>query len=99
MHLLEEMQQNLDEAHARASETERRLCHELEDYTYSWDREIGRPNNLSDTIWQMMQSGKRGRRTLLKKNSQKFWRTHQLKWNETAKAIKVWVEKEDDEIP
>ena len=53
--LLEEMQQNL-EAHARASETERILCLEHEDYMYSWDREVGRPNNLSAKNWQIMQS-------------------------------------------
>ena len=54
--LLEEMQQNLDEAHARASETEQRLHRKLEKYMYSWDRESGRPQNDSDNICQMMQS-------------------------------------------
>ena len=53
--LLEEMQQNVDEAHARASESERRLCQELEEFMYWWDREIGRPSNLNTKIWQMMQ--------------------------------------------
>ena len=52
---------------------------------YSQDRETGRPNNLSAKNWQMMQS-----------NFAKE-RTHQLGWNETAKAIKVWAEKEDDD--
>ena len=33
--LLEKMQQNLDEAHTKASEFERRLCQELEEWTYS----------------------------------------------------------------
>ena len=56
--LLEEMQQNVNEAQERASESERSLCWELEDYLYSWEREIGRPNNLSAKILQMMQSNK-----------------------------------------
>ena len=34
---LEEMQQNVDEAHARASESERSLCRELEEDMYPWD--------------------------------------------------------------
>ena len=48
--LLEEMQQNVDQAQERASESERSLCRELE-------------------------------------------------WNETAKSIRVWAEKEEDESP
>ena len=54
--LPEEVQQNLGEAHARASETERRLCQELENYMYSWDREVGspkqpqRPNLANDAM-------------------------------------------------
>ena len=53
---LEEMQQNVDEAQEPASESEWTLCRELEEYMYSWDREIGRPHNLRTKIWQMMQS-------------------------------------------
>ena len=41
--LLQEMQQNLDEAHARASETERKMCRECGEYTHSWEQELGRP--------------------------------------------------------
>ena len=38
------------------SESERSLCRELEEFMYSWEREIERPNNLSTKIWQIMQS-------------------------------------------
>ena len=54
--LLEEVRQNADEAQERASESERSLCRELEEFMYSWEPEIGRTNNLSTKIWQMMQS-------------------------------------------
>ena len=54
--VLEEMQENVDEAHAGGSEAEQRLCREPEVYTYSWDRGSGRPQNISDILWEMMQS-------------------------------------------
>ena len=38
---LEKMQQNLEEAHARASETDRKLCRELGEYIQSWEKELG----------------------------------------------------------
>ena len=87
--LLEEMQRNLDEAHARPCETERRLYQELEEYMYSWEREVGGPNNLSAKIWQMMQS-----------NSTKSLNLESLLgWNDPTISTKVWAEKEDDESP
>ena len=50
--LLEEMQQTVEEAQERASESEWSLCRELEEQMYSWDREIGRPHNLSTKTWK-----------------------------------------------
>ena len=50
--LLEEMQQNLEEAHARASETERKLYRELGEYTHSWEKALERPHYIMDKIWQ-----------------------------------------------
>ena len=91
------MQQDLGEAHARASETERRLCQELEEFMYSWDREIGRPNNFSAGIWQRMQSNNTKSDNLESDFADILEKTHQLGWNETAKEIGVWAEKEDDE--
>ena len=41
--LLENMQQNVDEAHAKASETKRRFYREIEEDLYSLDQEFGRP--------------------------------------------------------
>ena len=46
--LLEEIQQNFDEAHARASETEQELCRELGEYMHSWDQELERPHYIMD---------------------------------------------------
>ena len=85
--LLEEMQQNVDEAHAIAFESERRSCQELEEVMCAWEREIGRPNNLSTKIWQMMQSNNAKSDNLESDFTEILERTHQLEWHETAKAI------------
>ena len=50
------MQQNVEEAHAKASETERKLCRKLGDSVYSWEQELVRPHHIMDKMWQMMQS-------------------------------------------
>ena len=54
--LIEEMQRNLDEAQARASETEPKLGCVLGEYTYSYEKEMGRTDYIMDKMWQMMQS-------------------------------------------
>ena len=90
-----EMQQNGDEAQERPCESERILCRELEEYMYSWDREIGRPHNLSTKIWQMMQSNNTKSHKLESDFTETLEETHLLGWNETAKTIKV----EEDESP
>ena len=74
----------MNEAYARASETEQRLCRELEEYTYSWGREFGRPQNICDKFWQMMQSNNA--------KSENFEK-------ESAKTTRVSTEKEDDKSP
>ena len=56
------MQRNLDEAQARASETERKLGRVLGEYISSNDKERGRPHYIMDKMWQMMQS--KGTKTL-----------------------------------
>ena len=54
--LLEEMQRNLDEAQARASETERTLGRVLGEYIYFYGKEMERPQYIMDKMWQMIQS-------------------------------------------
>ena len=63
-----------------------------------WHREIGRPNNLSAQIRQMMQSHDTKSGYLEKAFTEIPERTRQLGWNETAKAIRVRAEKEYDEV-
>ena len=87
--LLEEKQQNLDEAHAKASETEQRLYLELEEYMFSWDREFGRTTEPHRETWQMMQSNNTMSQNLETDFAEILERTHQLEWNGTAKAIRV----------
>ena len=66
---------------------------------YSWDREIGRSNNFSTKIWQMMQSNSTKSDNLESDFADIQEKAHQLEWNETAKSIRVWAEKEEDESP
>ena len=54
--LLDDMQQHVDEADAKATETRSRLYREYNEYMHSWDQELGRPHNIMDKVWQMMQS-------------------------------------------
>ena len=54
--LIEEVQRNLDEAQARASENERKLGRVLGEYMYSNEKEMERPHYIMDKMWQMMQS-------------------------------------------
>ena len=51
--LMEEMQRNLDEARARASEKEGRV---LGEFIFSSAKEMVRPHCIMDKMWQMMQS-------------------------------------------
>ena len=66
---------------------------------FSWDREIARPHNLSAKIWQMMQSNNTKSDNLEGDFAENLEKTHQPGWNETAKAIRVCDEKEEDESP
>ena len=50
--LLEEMQQNVDEAQERTSESGRSLCRELEEYVYSWT------DKLEDRTTSVRKSGR-----------------------------------------
>ena len=97
--LLEEMQRNVGEEQERACESERSLCRELEEYVYSWEREIGRPHNLSTKIWQMVQCNITKSDNLESDFTEILEKTHLLVWKETAKTIRVWDEKKEDESP
>ena len=54
--LLYDMQQILDEADAKITETRSRLYPEIKKYMHSWDQELGRSHHIMDKMWQMMQS-------------------------------------------
>ena len=97
--LLEGMQQHVDEAQERACESERSLCRELAEYMYSWERENGIPHDFCTKNWQMMQSNNTKSDKLESDFTEILERMHQLVWKETAKTIRVWAEKEEDESP
>ena len=69
----------------------------VQEYMHSWEREIGRPNNLGTNIWQMMQSNNTKYDNLESNSTEILENTHLLGWNETAKSVRVWAEKEEDE--
>ena len=54
--LVEEMQRNLDEAQARSYETERKLDRVLGEYVDFSEKEMGRPHNIMNKMWQVMPS-------------------------------------------
>ena len=54
--LLDDMQQNVDEADAKDTEPRSRLYRDINEYMHSWDQELGRPQHIMDKMWQMMHS-------------------------------------------
>ena len=95
--LQEEMQRNVEEAQERVWESEENLCRELEESMYSLEREIGRPNNSSTKIWQMMQGNSAKSENLESDFTEILEKTRLLGWNENTKSIRVRAEKEEDE--
>ena len=66
---------------------------------YSWDRGSGRPQNISDKLWQLMQSNDTNSENLDKDFAEILEKAHQVGWNESAKVSRVWAEKNDDDSP
>ena len=88
--LLEEMQQNVDEAEAKVAETRRRLFREINECMHSWDQELGRPHNIMDKVWQMMQSNDTKTMNL---NEELMSKAQQTGWKGSTKNNKVLVRK------
>ena len=66
---------------------------------FSWDREFGRPQNISDKIWQMMQRNDTKSENLDKDFAETRERAQQIGWNETLKTSKIWAERNHDDSP
>ena len=60
---------------------------------YSWDRGSGRPQNICDKLWQMMQSSDTKSENFDKDVAEILVKAHQIGWNESSKVSRVWVEK------
>ena len=95
--LNEEMQQNLEVAHARASETARKLCRVLGDYIHSWEQELERPRYVMDKMWQNVQSNGAKTMNLDKDIEEILNKAKQTGWNGSTKTTRVWTEKEEDD--
>ena len=84
--LAEEMQRNIDEAQARASETERKLDRVHGEYIYSYGKEMGRPRYIMDEMWQMMQSKDTKTLNLDKDFDEIMNKVKQAGWNDSTKT-------------
>ena len=93
--LIEEMQRNLDEAQARASETERKLGRVLGEYKNSHEKEMVRPRYIMDKMWQMMQC--KETKTLNLDLEEIVNNVKQAGWNESTKTKRFWTQDEDED--
>ena len=99
MHLLKKMQQNLDEAHAEASETERKLRRELGEYIHLWEREFERPRYIMDKMWQLMQSNDTRTMNLNEDFEELLNRAQQTGWDGRTKTRRFWTVQEEEDNP
>ena len=90
------MQHNL-EAHARASEKERKLCRVLGDYKHPWEQELERPHYVMDKMWQMMQSNDTKRMNLDKDLEELLNKPKQTGWNGSPKTTTFWAEEKEND--
>ena len=91
--LIEELQRNLDEAQARACETERKLGRVLGEYIYSYEKERVRAHYIMDKMRQMMQSKDTETLNLDKDSEEIMNKVKQAWWNESTKTKRFWKEK------
>ena len=94
--LIEEMRQNLEEAHPRASETERKLCLKFGEYMHSWNQELERPHYVMNDMWRMMQSNDTKTMNLDKDFEELLKKAKQTGWNGSTKTTRFWAEEIED---
>ena len=80
------MQQQFEEAHARASETERKLCRVFGDYIH----------HVMENMWQMMQSNDTKTMNLDKDFEDILNKAKQTGWNGSTQSTRLWAEEEHD---
>ena len=88
------MQQNVDEAEAKVTETRRRLYREINEYTHPRDQELGRPHHIMDKMWQMMQSNDTETTYLDKDFEEMLNKAKQTGWNGSTNTTRFWAEEE-----
>ena len=86
-----------EETHARASETERKLCRVLGDYIHSWEQELERPRYVMDKMWQNVPSNDAKTMNLDKDIEEILNMAKQTGWNGSTKTTRVRTEKEEDD--
>ena len=85
------MQQNVDEADAKITETRSCFDCEINNKMHSWDRELGGLHHIMDKMWQMMQSN--DTKTMnLDKDFQEM-----VGWNGSTKTTWFWADEEEQD--
>ena len=87
--------QHLEEAHARASETELKQCRVLGEYIQTWENELERPLFVMDKMWKMMQSNDTQTTNLDKDFEEILNKAKQTGWNGSTKTTRFWAEEEE----
>ena len=76
------MQHDVD---AKVTETRSRLYREVNEYMHSWDQELGRPHQIMDKMWQMIQSIDTETMNLDKDFEEMVSKAKQTGWNGSTK--------------
>ena len=96
--LLNDMQQNVDEADAKVTQTTCRLYREINEYMHSWDQELGRPHHIMDKMWQMMQSNDTKTMNLDKDFEEMVNKAKRTGWNGLTQTTRFWAEEEEHDL-
>ena len=89
--LLEEMQNHLEEAQARASATELQVSGRYDKHMRTWDEDRGRPHFIMDKIWQMLQSNDTKTLHLTKDFEELLDMAQQARWLGPPKTGEYWT--------
>ena len=85
----------MEEAHARASETEQKLCRVLGEYIQTWEKEFVRPHYVMDKMWRMMQSNDSKTMNLDKDFEEMLDEAKRSGWTGSTTTSQFWAEEEE----
>ena len=91
--LLDDMQQNTDDADEKITVTRSRLYRGINEYMHSWEQELGRRHHVTDKMWQMMQNSDTKTMNLDKDFNEMANRTKPKGWKGSSKKTRFWQKK------